>query len=175
MTALWIALIVVGALLVLGGIFLKPLWRVAVRPFYRHPAAQEPSKLGWGARSAVMIFAGVISIVLSVGLLGSTAPDPPTPPGTTSQECSDLVEQVDSPSSASGADQAVRDAADQAGFDVEREESTSETVTALPSGDETITVTVTTWVVRDGSDTVATFTWTSSDSVLGRFSAEQCP
>jgi hypothetical protein len=173
MIALWIALIVVGVLLVLGGVFLKPLWRVAVRPFYRHPEAQEPSKLGWGARSGFMIIAGLIVIAGSASLLGSTS-QAPAPSETSSRSCSELVDQVGSPSTSAEVDEAVREAADQAGYSVERDESSSDSVAELPGGDETITVSVTTWTVLTGSDTVATFTWTTADSVPGRFSAGPC-
>jgi hypothetical protein len=82
---------------------------------------------------------------------------------------------VGSPTRSADADEAVRDAADAAGYDVEREELTTESVAELPGGDETIAVTVTTWTVLDGGGEVAAFTWTSSDSVPGRFGVEECP
>jgi hypothetical protein len=174
MTVLLIALIVVGALLVLGGVLLKPLWRVAIAPFYRQPAAQEPSKLGWGVRSVVMILAGVVVIVAGISLLGNTSQSAPTPSEVESQSCSALVDEVGSPSTSDGADEAIREAANQAGYDVERDESSSESVAETPGGDTTITVTMTTWTVVGAGDTVAVFTWTASDSVPGRFTAEKC-
>ena len=174
MTALLIGLIVVGVLLMIGGLFLKPLWRVAVRPFYRHPEAQEPSRLGWGARSAVMIVAGAIVIVASAGMLIGTAPTQPTPSEVASRSCADLVDEVGSPSSSAAADEAITAAAEGAGFAVEREESSSDSVAELPGGDQTITVSVTTWTVRSPDAAIATFTWTSADSVPGRFTAAPC-
>lgn len=174
MAALLIVLIVVGALLVLGGLFLKPLWRVAVRPFYRHPDAQEPSKLGWGVRSGVMILAGAVVIVGSASLWSQSAPAQPSPSAIARENCDALVDQVGSPSGLTAAENAVKDAADAAGYEVEREDKSSDSVAELPSGDTTITVDVTTWTVVDASDTVATFTWTSSGSVPGRFTGS-CP
>ncbi|WP_291053939.1 hypothetical protein [Herbiconiux sp.] len=169
MAALLIVLIVVGVLLVLGGLFLKPLWRVAVRPFYRQPDAQEPSKLGWGVRSGGMVLAGAVVIVASATLLSQTAPAQPSASAIARETCATLVDQVGSPSGLTAAEKAVTDAADAAGYEVKREDTSSDSVAELPSGDTTITVDVTTWTVVDGSDTVATFTWTTSGSVPGRF------
>jgi hypothetical protein len=129
-----IVLIVVGALLVLGGLFLKSLWRIAVRPFYRQPDAQEPSKLGWGVRSGVMILAGALVIVGSASLLSQTAPAQPSPSAIARQNCDALVDQVGFPSGLATAEKAVTDAAVAAGYEVEREDTSSDSVAELPSG-----------------------------------------
>jgi hypothetical protein len=171
MVPLLIVLIVVGALLVVGGVLLKPLWRVAVRPFYRHPDALEPSRLGWGVRSGIMIVAGVAVVIGSASILSQAHPADTDPSDVARADCDSLVDEVGSPSTTDTADTAVRDAAQAAGFDVERDDTSSESVVELPSGDTTVTVDVVTWTVTDGPDDVATFTWTTSGSVPGRFSA----
>jgi hypothetical protein len=166
-----IVLIVVGVLLVVGGVLLKPIWRVAVRPFYRRPDAQEPSRFGWGVRSGVMILTGAVVIVASASLLGQVQLAQPDPTAVARANCASLLDEVGSPSTAATAEAAVIDAAEAAGYDVERKDTSSDSVVELPSGDTTITVDVVTWTMTDGSDTVATFTHTSSDSMPGRFSA----
>jgi hypothetical protein len=80
-----------------------------------------------------------------------------------------LRDEVGSPTTAATAAKAVTDAAKAAGFDVEREDTSSDSVVELPSGDTTVTVDVVTWTVTDSPDPVATFTWTTSGSVPGRF------
>ena len=174
MTALLIALIVAGALLVLCGVFLRQVWRVGIRPLYRHPEAQEPSKLSWLIRSTVMILAGVVVMVTGIGLLVDAADELPAASENSAPSCADLVDDVGSPSTRAEVDGTVQEAAGSAGYDVERIESSSDSTAELPGGDETITVDVTTWTVLDGSDIVAKFTWTSSESVPGRFGAADC-
>jgi hypothetical protein len=166
-----IVLIVVGALLVLGGVLLKPIWRVAVRPFYRQPDAQEPSRLGWAVRSGFMIVAGAVVIVASGSILTQSLPAPPEPSAVVRADCDSLIDEVGSPSSRAAVEDAVTDAAEAAGYDVERQEKSTDSSVELPGGDTTVTVDVATWTVTDGSDEVATFTWTTSGSVPGQFSA----
>jgi hypothetical protein len=171
MVAFLIVLIVAGALLVLGGVLLKPIWRVAVRPFYRHPDAQQPSTLGWAVRSGAMIVAGVAVIAASASILSQAQPTQPSPSEDARADCESLIDEVGSPSTTDAAESAVTDAAGAAGYEVGREDTSSDSVVELPGGDTTVTVDVVTWTVTDGSDTVATFTWTTSGSVPGRFSA----
>jgi hypothetical protein len=174
MTAFSIVFIVLGALLILGGVLLQPLWRATVRPLYRNPEAQEPSVLGWGVRSGIMILSGLVVIVVSIGLLGQGVDAQPSPSEAAAERCSAFVDEVGSPDSPDEVDEAVSEAADGAGFDVDRRESTDSRVADLPSGEVTITVETTTWTVRDGGETVATFGWTAADNVPGRFRAGDC-
>jgi hypothetical protein len=166
-----IVLIVVGALLVLGGVLLKPIWRAAVRPFFRQPDAQEPSRLGWAVRSGFMIVVGAVVIVGSGIILSQSLPAQPEPSAVARADCDSLVDEVGSPSSRGAVDEAVTDAAGAAGYDVGLTEKSTDSSIELPSGDTTITVDVATWTVSDGPDEVATFTWTTSGTVPGRFSA----
>jgi hypothetical protein len=169
-----IVLIVIGAILVLGGLLLRPIWRVAVRPLYRHPDAQEPSRLGWAVRSGAMILAGAAVIVGSASLLGQAQSKQPTPSAEARENCAALLDEVGSPSTTDTADKAVTEAAEAHGYAVERDDTSSDSVVGLPSGDTTVTVDVATWTVTDGPDPVATFTWTTSGSVPGRFTGT-CP
>lgn len=174
-TANIIAIIAFGVLLILGGVLLKPIWSVAVRPFYRNPEAQEPSKLGWGVRSGIMIVAGIIVVVGGIGFLGQADDAEPMPSEAASDRCEAFVDQIERPVSSAATDEAVTSAADEAGYEVERKERSEDSIADLPGGEVTITVTTTTWTVRDGGDTVATFTWTETDNVQGRFGAGDCP
>ncbi|MDO9399001.1 MAG: hypothetical protein Q7T71_20840 [Herbiconiux sp.] len=171
MTPLLIVLIVVGALLVLVGVLLKPVWRVAVRPFYRQPDAQEPSRLGWAVRSGGMILAGGAVIVASASILSQSSVAEPGPSTAARAGCDALIDEVGSPTSLPAAEEAVAGAARSGGYELERDERSSDSVVELPGGDSTVTVDVVTWTVSDGPDAVAAFTWTSSGSVPGRFSA----
>ena len=176
MAGLWITFIVVGALLVAGGIFIKPIGRAAIRLFYRRPDAQEPSNLSWGLRSVFMIVAGLVVIGVSVSQLAAIAGDVPTPAEVESDRCEDLVDQMGSPNSAKEVEEAVAEAAAVAGYQVERSDSTTDEIVTIPSGEETVTILVSTWTVKDGVDVVSTFTWTESDvnQGQGRFSAGDC-
>lgn len=171
MAPLSIILIAGGALLILGGAFLKPIWRATVRPFYRHPEAQEPSRLGWGVRSVGMILTGTVVIVGAASLVGQGHRVQPSSTAVAHATCVALLDQVGSPSTSARAEKAVTDAAHAVGYDVNREESSSDSDVELPNGESTVTVDVVTWTVTDGAADVATFTWASSGSIPGRFSA----
>ncbi len=113
--------------------------------------------------------AGAAVIVGSASLLGQAQPTQPGPSDDARASCAALQDEVGSPTTTAAAEKAVTDAAKAAGFDVEREDTSSESVVELPSGDTTVTVDVVTWTVTDGPETVAAFTWTTSGSVPGRF------
>ena len=88
--------------------------------------------------------------------------------------CEAVVDAVDRPTSLAEADAAIMDAAASAGLDVDRADSETEDTAPLPSGETVVVVEQTRWTVRDGSTEVASFTWTSSEGIAGRFSAEPC-
>jgi hypothetical protein len=116
-----------------------------------------------------MIVAGAAVIVGSASLLGQAQPTQPGPSAEARASCAALRDEVGSPTTTAAAEKAVTEAAKAAGFDVEREDTSSDSVVELPSGDTAVTVDVVTWKVSDGPETVATFTWTTSGSVPGRF------
>ncbi|MGV8881254.1 MAG: hypothetical protein ACOH19_03800 [Rhodoglobus sp.] len=80
------------------------------------------------------------------------------------------------PNSPNEVEDAVTEAADTAGYQVERSVTSTDEIITIPSGERTITILVSTWTVKDGGDVVSTFTWTESDvnQGQGRFSAGDC-
>lgn len=176
MVGLWITFIVVGALLVAGGIFIKPIGHAAIRLSYRRPDAQEPSSLSWGLRAVFMIVGGLVIIGISISQLSALAADVPTQTEVKSDRCDDFVDQVGLPNSPNEVEDAVTEAAGAAGYQVERSVTLTDETITIPSGEQTITIKVSTWTVNDGGDVVSTFTWTESDvnQGQGRFSAGDC-
>ncbi|QCR20448.1 hypothetical protein [Agrococcus sp. SGAir0287] len=179
-----IALMVLGALLVVAGLLLRPIWRALVAPLYRRPDAQEPSPLGWRLRTAILVVGGIATIVggalLASDLAGRTAEVEPaasvaTSAGEAPDACASIVEAVARPASLDLADAAIAEAAADAGYEVDRESSETEETLPQPSGEATVVVLQTRWTVLDGDAEVAAFTWTS-DAAGGsaRFDAEPC-
>lgn len=106
-------LALLGLLLILSSSFVRGIWRVRVRPFYRKPDAIEPSSLGFRVRSAALLGTGLVALAFSIVQIvaitdegvGSTAgPD-------AGERCSDLAAQVGHPPSLSKAEDAISDAA----------------------------------------------------------------
>jgi hypothetical protein len=118
-----------------------------------------------------MIVTGVAVIIGGATLLVQTQPTPPSPSAVARSNCFSLRDEVGSPSTSKLTEKAVNEAAAKAGYTVERNDESTESVVDLPSGEAKITIDTVTWTVTHGSETVASFTWTSSDSTPGRFRA----
>lgn len=174
MVTLFVLLTIAGVLLLAAGFFVRPIWRVTVRPFYRNPDAIEPSELGFRMRSGVIIVTGIIVMVVSIVEINLIMADQPTPKERTAESCGDIVDNVGHPTSSSEAAKAVKRAAADAGYRVDSDETSEDESLDVAGEEHSITITTTTWSVTDDEQEIVQFQWTESETVHGRFSSSDC-
>lgn len=163
--------------MLLVGVFYRPLWWFFARKFYRNPEAIAPSGAGFALRITMLVIVGVIITVFSAYQLVSFAEDEEEKEAsqTSAEQCRELESQVGNPISLDEADETIRDAASEKGYEVNSREKSEDEELELPSGDSSVTTETTMWTVLDDGEEIIQFTWIEPpDGGQGLFSAKSC-
>jgi|SRR5699024_8104733 len=171
MVTLYVGSLITSILLIITGIFVRPIFWYTASRFYRNADAIAPSELGFRTQAGVIITVGLVGTVISIIGLSSIRADEPTETEQAATDCEALVDQVGHPSSADKVANAVNNAATDADYHVESEETSEEESLDVAGTEQTITITTITWSVMSDDNEIAEFTWTESESVTGRFSS----